>query len=34
VYYQLTKRRGHTHGALRRLAREVLAEEKEQITGQ
>ena len=29
VYYQLTKRRGHTHGSLRRLAREVLAEEKE-----
>ena len=29
VYYQLTKRRGHTRGSLRRLAREVLAEEKE-----
>ena len=29
VYYQLTKRRGHTHGQLRRLAREVLMEEKE-----
>ena len=29
VYYQLTKRRGHTRSALRRLAREYLAEEKE-----
>ena len=29
VYYQLTKRRGHTRGQLRRLAREVLMEEKE-----
>ena len=29
VYYQLTKRRGHTHGQLRRLAREVLMEEQE-----
>ena len=29
VYYQLTKRRGHTRGSLRRLAREVLAEERE-----
>lgn len=27
VYYQLTKRRGHTRGALRRLAREVVEEE-------
>ena len=34
VYYQLTKRRGHTRGSLRRLAREVLAEEKEQKTAQ
>ena len=30
VYYQLTKRRGHTRGALRRLARDFLAEEREQ----
>lgn len=29
VYYQLTKRRGHTRGQLRRLAREVLMEEQE-----
>ena len=29
VYYQLTKRHGHTRSALRRLAREYLAEEKE-----
>ena len=27
VYYQLTKRRGHTRGSLRRLAREMVAEE-------
>ena len=27
VYYQLTKRRGHTRGALRRMAREMVAEE-------
>ena len=30
VYYQLTKRRGHTRGALRQLARDYLAEEREQ----
>lgn len=30
VYYQLTKRRGHTRTALRRLAREYLEQEKEQ----
>ena len=29
VYYQLTKRRGHTRGALRRMAREMVAEERE-----
>ena len=29
VYYQLTKRRGHTRCQLRRLAREVLMEEQE-----
>ena len=29
VYYQLTKRRGHTRGSLRRLAKEVLSEEAE-----
>ena len=29
VYYQLSKRRGHTRGSLRRLAREVLSEEME-----
>ena len=27
VYYQLTKRRGHTRGSLRRMAREMVAEE-------
>ena len=27
VYYQLTKRRGHTRGALRRMAREMVEEE-------
>ena len=27
VYYQLTKRRGHTRGALRRMAREMVKEE-------
>ena len=30
VYYQLTKRRGHTRPALRRLAREYLEQEREQ----
>ncbi len=30
VYYQLSKRRGHTRPALRRLAREYLEQEKEQ----
>lgn len=30
VYYQLTKRRGHTRGALRQLARDYVAEEREQ----
>jgi len=30
VYYQLTKRRGHTRTALRRLAREYLEQEREQ----
>ena len=30
VYYQLTKRRGHTRGSLRRLAREYLEQEREQ----
>ena len=30
VFYQLTPRRGHTRAALRRLAREVVAEEREQ----
>ena len=29
VYYQLTKRRGHTRSALRRLARDYVAEERE-----
>lgn len=29
VYYQLTKRQGHTRGALRRMAREMVAEEME-----
>ena len=29
VYYQLTKRRGHTRGALRRMARVIVAEERE-----
>ena len=29
VYYQLTKRRGHTRTALRRMAREMVAEERE-----
>jgi flavin-dependent dehydrogenase len=28
VYYQLTKRRGHTRAALRRMARDMVAEEK------
>ena len=30
VYYQLTKRRGHTRSALRRMARDFVAEEREQ----
>ena len=30
VYYQLTKRRGHSRGALRQLAREYLDQEREQ----
>ena len=30
IYYQLSKRRGHTRPALRRLAREYLEQEKEQ----
>ena len=30
VYYQLTKRRGHTRAALRQLARDYVAEEREQ----
>ena len=30
VYYQLTKRQGHTRSALRRLARDYMAQEREQ----
>ena len=29
VYYQLTKRRGHTRGSLRQLARRMVTEEME-----